>query len=369
MPRYRRGSGTVYRRGKHLWLSYYRDGRRIREPVRTKDPAEARRLLNQKLGRIAEGTFTGPEADRVTFEQLAQGLLEDYQLNGRRSLKWVRIKVDKHLLPFFTGKRAHLITTSDIRAFVTRRQKQGASNAEINREIAALKRAFNLGLQGGTISRKPQFIRLSENNVRRGFFERREFEALLANLPDYLRASVTFAYLTGWRLQSEILTLTWDRVNLEEGSIRLPKGSTKNREGRVIFLEGELGGLMNRQWSEHRTLFPDCQFVFHRRGTPIRDLRTAWANACRSAELSGKIPHDFRRTAVRNMVRSHIPERVAMEISGHRTRDVFERYNIVSENDLRDAARKLGQRLSTETVTSLDTNVMEGGARSRKSLN
>jgi integrase len=339
MPRYRRGSGSVYRRGKHLWLSYYRDGRRIREPVRTKDPAEARRLLNQTLGRIAEGTFSGPEAERVTFEQLAQVLLEDYQLNGRRSLKWVRIKVNKHLLPFFAGKRAHLITTSDIRAFVIRRQKQGASNAEINREIAALKRAFNLGLQGGTISRKPQFIRLSENNVRRGFFERREFEALLANLPDYLCAPVTFAYLTGWRLQSEILTLTWDRVNLDEGSIRLPKGSTKNREGRVIFLEGELGGLMNRQWSEHRTLFPDCQFVFHRRGTPIRDLRTAWANACRSAELSGKIPHDFRRTAVRNMVRSHIPERVAMEISGHRTRDVFERYNIVSENDLREASR------------------------------
>ena len=145
MPRYRRGSGSVYRCGKNFWLSSYRDGQRIREPVRTKDPAEARRLLNQKLGRIAEGTFTGPEADRVTREQLAQGLLEDYQLLGRRSLKWVRIKVNKHLLPFFAGKRAHLRTTSDIRAFVTRRQKLGASNAEINREIAAIinKRAFN----------------------------------------------------------------------------------------------------------------------------------------------------------------------------------------------------------------------------------
>ena len=167
MPRYRRGSGGVYRRGKKLWLSYYRDGRRIREPVRTKDPAEARRLLNQKLGRIAEGTFSGPEAERVTFEQLAQGLLEDYQLNGRRSLKWVRIKVNKHLLPFFAGKRAHLITTSDIRAFVIRRQKQGASNAEINREIAALKRAFNLGLQGGTISRKPVHSAVREQRPER----------------------------------------------------------------------------------------------------------------------------------------------------------------------------------------------------------
>lgn len=78
-------------------------------------------------------------------------------------------------------------------------------------------------------------------------------------------------------------------------------------------------------------------------------------NACRPAGLSGKILHDFRRTAVRNMVRSRVPERVAMEISGHRTRDVFQRYNIVSGNELRDAARKLGQVVPGETVTSLDT--------------
>ncbi len=144
MPRYRRGSGSVYRRGKHLWLSYYRDGRRIRDgsnqgSSRGSPPAQSE--ARQNRGRHIQRTRGRP----------------------------------RHLRTACAGKRAHLITTSDIRAFVTRRQKQGASNAEINREIAALKRAFNLGLQGGTISRKPQFIRLSENNVRRGFFERREF--------------------------------------------------------------------------------------------------------------------------------------------------------------------------------------------------
>jgi integrase len=89
-----------------------------------------------------------------------------------------------------------------------------------------------------------------------------------------------------------------------------------------------------------------CKGVFHRKGKPIGDFRKAWATACKKAGVPGRIPHDFRRTAVRNLVRAGVPERVAMQMTGHKTRSVFERYNIVSETDLMEAARRL-DKIST----------------------
>jgi integrase len=335
---------------------------RVRESACTNDPAEARRLLRQRLGEIADGRFIGPLANKVTFEELAEGLFWDYEVNGKKSLKWVRIKVKKHLAPFFADRKARDITTADVEAYVLKRQREKASNGEINRELSALKRMFSLGIRAEKILRRPYIPRLEERNIRKGFFEIWDFQAVLAKLPDYLCAPITFAFWSGWR-KSEILSLTWQQVDFEAGSVKLPVGSTKNGDGRTLYFVGELKAHFEKWWAEHLSLFPSWSLVFHRGGRRIKDPRGAWARACEEAALSGRIPHDFRRTAVRNMVRAGIPERVAMAMTGHKTRDVFDRYNIVSDGDLRDAARKLDQRLSlqmgTTSVTTPEIEVVQ----------
>jgi integrase len=160
-----------------------------------------------------------------------------------------------------------------------------------------------------------------------------------------------FAYWFGWRFHSEILSLSWDQVDFSEGSVRLYPNTTKNNEGRIVYLEGEQLALFQQLFVQHQTIYPNCDLVFHRDGKPIKDFRVVWDRACGEAGLGGRIPHDFRRTAVRNLVRDGIGDTVAMKITGHKTRDVFGRYDIVSDSDLRRAARKVNARMVRETGT------------------
>jgi len=177
---------------------------------------------------------------------------------------------------------------------------------------------------------------------------------------------VTFAYHTGWR-KGEILNLRWNQVDLKEKVIRLDPGSTKSGEGRLIALDGELLETMQGQLEARKVVtIPGqapslCPFVFHHDGKPIKDFRAALEGALGKTGLSGKIFHDFRRTAVRNMIRAGIPERVAMMISGHKTRSVFDRYYIVSEQDLKEAARKTTELMERQNKKSVIIPLSQGG--------
>ena len=186
---------------------------------------------------------------------------------------------------------------------------------------------------------------LAESNVRTGFFDREQFDSAIAHLPEALRPMVTFAYITGWRIPSEVLTLQWRQVDLDAGTVRLDRGTTKSGEGRVIHMTADLRTLLESQraitdaYQKEREKI--CPWVFHPHGQQIHDFRNAWQTACRLAGCPGRIPHDLRRTAVRNFVRAGVSEHVAMKLSGHRTANVFRRYDIVSDSDLVDAAEKL----------------------------
>jgi integrase len=238
------------------------------------------------------------------------------------------------------------------------------SPATINRETQLLGQALRLAHQRGKIGAVPHVRQLPERNTRQGFFERGDFEAVVAALPDHLKDIARFGYQTGWR-KGEIISLTWPDVDRDGGVIRLRPEASKNGQPRLVPFDRELAALIDRRW-QARLLEDGAEvrvtdLVFHREGEPIVDFRKAWTSACVAAGLyhvvkqedgseqrvPEKLFHDLRRTAARNMVRAGVPERVAMEITGHRTRSMFDRYNIVSEDDLRSAMQKTAHYVDT----------------------
>jgi integrase len=268
-----------------------------------------------------------------------------FKINGRKSLRDADLFV-KRLKELFGGRRVVDITTPLIQEYILSRQGEGLSNATINRHLSALKRMLNLGARQTPpkVLRMPHVPTPKENNARTGFFEHDEFLALRGALPDYLKAVVTIAYHTGFR-REEILSLRWDQVDLDPRRIVLEVGTTKNNEGRVAYMTEDLHRVLEAQKRIRDLKVPGCPpvcFRLTKKGKirSIGSFRKVWERICKEIGLEGRLLHDFRRTAVRNMVRAGIPERVAMRISGHKTRSVFDRYNIVSESDLQEAVGK-----------------------------
>src|SRR5262249_10398394 len=167
------------------------------------------------------------------------------------------------------------------------------------------------------------------------------------HLPAYLRSMAAFGFETGWR-RGEILSLTWARVSFVDGEVRLDPGSTKNGDGRSFPFTDSLRALLEAQRAatdalqrKTRRIIP---LVFHHNGRPIRDYRKAWATACAKAGCPGRIFHDLRRSAVRRFEHAGIARSVAMKLTGHKTENVYRRYAIVSERELREAAATLSRR-------------------------
>jgi integrase len=308
-------------------------------------PYRANKRLEAWKKQLAAGTWT-PDADKTTFDTLSTLLLNEYRANGRRSTGRVEDAVD-HLQEFFTKFcPAYSITTDRVLAYVCHRQEtEKAANATINRELSALKRMFRLGEIAGKVTSRPHIEMLEENNVRKGFFEPEAFDAVLRHLPDDLKPVFEVAYITGWRVKSEILTRRWQHVDSKAGWLRLEPGETKNAEGRMFPLLPDLRAALERQRAHTTKLEKSTgqiiPWVFHRRGQRIKSFRRSWRTALKDAGVLGRIPHDFRRTAIRNLERAGVPRSTAMRMVGHKTESVYRRYAIVAESDLRAGAEKI----------------------------
>ncbi len=380
-----RGNGRIYeRKGSNLlWCAYYLRGKEFRESTGTSDPDKALRYLKRRIkevgaDQIGSSVFVGPQQERVTCANLFDALEQDYKLRGKDTPQF-RSHM-KHIRTHFAKWRAVEVTAEAVDKFIELRLEAGNAPATINRSTQLLSQAFKLAIDRRHLSIAPKIRHISEKaNARRGFFSVPEFRKLLENLPEHLRDFCEFGYMTGWR-KGEIASLRWEDVDAD--LVQLRAEYAKNRNARSIVASGELALLIERRKGEQKYKVRESwflsEYVFHIEGKPIAEFRKSWATACIAAGLGhykcrrcaklfvhavcaecgsscsyeGRLFHDFRRSAVRNMVRAGVPERVAMSISGHKTRAVFDRYNIVNEEDLRNAVERTQAYLSSSGKTS-----------------
>ena len=361
----RRAFGHLYRRGATWWIRYSVGGRRYRESSGSTREQDAADLLVRRETELGHGVHVAPSVKRTTLLDLEHILRDEYVVQGYRSLDRVECSFQQ-LATRFAGARANSITLDRLNRYVRERLEIGAALGTVWNELKALKTAFHLALRAGRVARVPTFPTLEgADHVRTGFFEEADFRAVLAELEAPLQAMLTFAYFTGWRIPSEVQMLTWAQVDFAAGCVRLEVGTTKGkpgqREGRTFPFAAlpALQALLERQRAHtdavERATGQIVPWVFHRNGTRIKYFEKAWRSAIDRAahtgqgalrvvvrpQLLGRLRHDFRRTAVRNLERAGVSRSVAKKLTGHKTDAVYNRYAIAPEQDLREGVAKL----------------------------
>jgi integrase len=375
-------AGQIIARGKGVWLvrvylgcdpltgKRVYDNQTVHGTKKDAEGVQSKTLTARDKGEIVIGE------SKLTVAALLDDLLLDYKMNGKQHW-WAEIIVEKNLKPFFGKMPVSKVSTAAVKKFMAKRHEEGRANATINNDLALLRRALNLGRQctPPKVHQVPYIPKLETNNVRKGFFEHDEFLAMRAALPEHYRPILTFAYHTGCR-KGEILSLRWSQVDLQERVVRLEPGTTKNDEARIIPMAPDVYTMLVMQSERRAVECPECPWVFFRgKGEQIRKIQNAWLAACETAGLwdpkakkPTKLFHDLRRTGVRNLVRAGAPEVVAQRISGHKTRAVFDRYNIVNETDLKDATRRLGEYLASKDKEAEKKRAGEGQSESSHTI-
>lgn len=335
----KRRDGTL--KSSRWWIAYYVRGREVRTAA-GKTEGEARRVLKARLRELAGNDLIDPEQERMTVKELLDAYEGHLVDQGKKSPDTTRAHA-KPVHRAFDDFRALAIRTGHLERYRQDRRDAGRAKQTIDKELGTLRAAYRLAKRREQLFRIPHvpMFGKSGENVRQGFLEPERFEAFVANFPEWLAEVIRFAYLTGWR-RGEIVGLRWENVDRDAVEIRL--SDSKNSDGRTLPLEGELAELIERCWHRRRFSGPGSvaePWVFLHEGRRIGDFRKTWAAGCKAAETPKLLFHDLRRSAVRNLVRSGVPQSVAMRITGHRTASVFNRYDISSQDDKRDALRSV----------------------------
>jgi integrase len=347
----------VFSRGNSpfWWIAYYRNGKEVRESTELtkteKNHKKAEGYLKLRIGELAAErhgghAFVGPAQRRITVNQLLDALEEDYKARDKCSPQFLSHL--KRVRDAFGFWRAINLTGEPeaVDKYINLCKEAGMAPASINRGTQLLAQAFKLSIERRRLNAAPTIRHLPESNARQGFFEDADFKNVVAALPSYLKDFTRFAYLVGWR-KGEIASLLWSDVDADVVRLRpaLEEWRWSNRSPTRWRFQP------HRYRRGYRTPAGrencrDCErsanggLRISPKRFPVGDLRKAWATACAAAGHDGMLFHDLRRTAVRNMVRAGVSEHVAMQISGHRTRSIFDRYNIVNERDKQEALQR-----------------------------
>ena len=354
---------AVYKRGGVYWFSFIFDERRIQKSTKQGNRKAAIDIESAYRTALAKGEvgITPPKRERRTVSELLDALKASYEQDGKLSPQNAslisRAKQD------FGAKMATELNADDIGTYIQRRKAEGAKNSSINRVTEILRRAYKLA--GIPV---PPMERLSEkNNVRQGFFSEAELTALIAELPADLQDFTSFAAACGMR-KGEVAGLTWKMIDGDE--LRIPGEICKNGKDRILPLSGELSEIIERRRAtllhEKNGTVQMCEYIFHRGGSPVAGIKKSWQTAaiavglgimvckkcggqghekyckkCKTArKYEGKLFHDLRRTAVRNMVKAGVNTQVAKRWSGHTSDSMFERYSILTTDDMREAQKR-----------------------------
>jgi site-specific recombinase XerD len=342
--RYRDRTGRVLKT-TNFYIQFAVNGRMKRETTEFTKKNDAINYLKQRLSDLQAGRVS-IRAD-VTFDDLAKLIITDYKNNGRKNLYNLEVSIIPKLGLAFGGLKAMDIRTGQVEQYKTERLRAKAAPATLNRELAALKRMFRLGIQQEIIVAMPHVALLAEHNVRKGFLEREQFNTILAHVPEKYHALFEAAFITGWRMESELLTREWANVQFSSsGCLRIEPGEAKDwTQGREFPFTAWLRTVLERQRGRveeiQRTTGRIIPLVFcHDDGRPLANFRIVWNDACEKAGIK-RIPHDFRRTAVRNAELAGVPRSTAMAMIGHKTESIYKRYSIQDGVTLAAGAAKL----------------------------
>ncbi|MGD1097308.1 MAG: tyrosine-type recombinase/integrase [Bryobacteraceae bacterium] len=363
-----KGDGSLYQKADGRWYySIMHKGKRRSKSLGTRDEEEATRnyqkVRNNLMGAIDRGEFEPTTKENVRLAEIVADYINELKTHRRKSASIAESVLLKALkAPEFKDRKVATLITADFKRYRDRLTKAGTSHATVNYHFTCIRAALNMETKQ-TPSRigKVPFIPMGPaGKAREGFLEYNDHETLLGCLPRSLKALFVIALHSGCRL-GELLAMRWQDVDWANRIVRLP--DSKNGRKRNLPFWGGIEDHLKRQKAYRDEHHSECEHLFFwmdedvrvghggartQPGAHIREFRTSWTNAVKKAHgLSESIPagllfHDLRRSGIRVMVQeAGIPESQAMLISGHVTRSMLERYNIVSLKNVQDAGAKL----------------------------